>query len=177
LRPELTQLPGVFFRRPSNAEGIRHSNMTKISSKGTSVDLTRRDALIAEWRRQGHSLARIAEDLQAAGFAPLSASRLSRIVKETRGAAAAGGGAEEFRKAGLKRLDTLEAALHEKALAGDNAAVDRLLAIMDRRAKLLGVAATPAQAEGSAAEAKETLLRKLDAMAARLAAQKKDAAL
>lgn len=141
----------------------------------TACDLARRDALIAAWGRQGHALARIAEDLREAGFAPLSASRLRRIVKEAEDAEAAGCTAEEFRKAGLKRLDELEAVLHKKALAGDNAAVDRLLAIMDRRAKLLGVTATPAQTEDSDAEAKETLLRKLDAMAARLGAQKEGA--
>ncbi len=148
--------------------------MTKPSYNKAPRDLLRRDALIAEWRREGRTYARIAADLPAEGFAPLSRSRLGRIARAARDAEAADCSAEEFRKAGLKRLDELEAVLHKKALSGENAAVDRLLAIMDRRAKLLGVAAAPSQLGGAEASAKEALQQKLDAMAARLAGPEAD---
>ncbi len=76
---------------------------------------------------------------------------------------------DDFLATELNRLEELQEALHAKALGGDNAAVDRVLAILDRRAKLLGVAAQPpAQPERGATDSKEILLQKLDTMAARL---------
>ena len=76
---------------------------------------------------------------------------------------------EDFLETELKRLGELQKALHAKALKGDNAAVDRVLAILDRRAKLLGVAIQPAAQPGSGSDAKTILMQKLDAMAARVA--------
>ena len=56
---------------------------------------------------------------------------------------------------------------YAKAVAGDNPAADRVLAIMDRRAKLL--AAPPnAQETAESESARKALLEKLNAIAARL---------
>ena len=134
-------------------------------------DRARRDALIVEARRQGRSLKEIAAELRKAGFKPLSASRTRQIVKDS-GAPKTRAAGEDHRETALRRLDQLEQALHAKALAGDNAAVDRLLTVMDRRAKLLGVSNAPAADAGDAV--KESLNRKLAAMAARTQAAKKD---
>lgn len=56
--------------------------------------------------------------------------------------------AEEMRRLELDRLDALQAAVWRSAMKGDGRAVDRVLAIMDRRAKYLGL--YDAQAEGLA---------------------------
>ena len=46
---------------------------------------------------------------------------------------------EQVRSLELLRLDELLAAVYEKALSGDIAAIDRCLAIMYRRARLMGL--------------------------------------
>jgi hypothetical protein len=133
-----------------------------------AAERARRDAMIGDAVRSGHCVARIAKDLVAVGFAPLSRRRLLQIMKDAR--ARPSGAAPlsaDFRATELKRLDELQEALHAKALGGDNAAVDRVLAILDRRSKLLGVSPPPAPPE--AGDAKEILQQKLDAMAGRLA--------
>lgn len=67
------------------------------------------------------------------------------------------------------RLDQLQAAHYPKALAGETAATDRVLAIMDRRAKLLGLHAPRASEDAleTADDARQKLLNKLEAMAER----------
>ena len=47
--------------------------------------------------------------------------------------------AESLRALELARLDELQCALWEQALAGELKAVDRVLKVMERRAKLLGL--------------------------------------
>lgn len=47
--------------------------------------------------------------------------------------------AEELRSIELERLDAMQAVMQQKALKGDAGAVDRVLRIMERRAKLLGM--------------------------------------
>jgi hypothetical protein len=74
---------------------------------------------------------------------------------------------EEARRLDLLRLDQLQAVHFAKAIAGDNPATDRVLAIMDRRAKLLAAPPT-AQETAESESAKEALLEKLNAIAARL---------
>ncbi len=56
---------------------------------------------------------------------------------------------------------------YAKAIAGDNPATDRVLAIMDRRAKLLAAPPT-AQETAESESARRALLEKLNAIAARL---------
>lgn len=53
--------------------------------------------------------------------------------------------AEEIRDLELARIDSMLLGLWEKARRGDVAAVDRVLRLQDRRAKLMGLDATPAQ--------------------------------
>jgi hypothetical protein len=68
----------------------------------------------------------------------------------------------------LKTLRELQAALMDKALAGEGPAADRVLAIMDRRAKLLGLYSP--RPESDAPDPEETrrrLKEKLHTMAER----------
>jgi len=139
--------------------------------KSRMAERERRDAMIRDGAKSGHSAAKIARDIVAVGFPKLSPSRIRHIMKQA-GEAGDANLPDDFRATELKRLAELQKALHAKALKGDNAAVDRVLAILDRRAKLLGLAAPkPAEeaSETNQAQAKEILLQKLDAMAARLA--------
>ncbi len=126
----------------------------------------RRDVTILDWRLQGRSLEAIARDLPGAGFEPLSLSQLRRVLRRA-GEAQRASPRDEFRRLDLLRLDQLQAAHYAKALAGDNPATDRVLAIMDRRAKLLA-APQIAQETAEAESAKQALLEKLNAIAARL---------
>lgn len=51
--------------------------------------------------------------------------------------------AEELRSIELERLDQMQAVMQQKALKGDASAVDRVLRIMERRAKLTGIDLQP----------------------------------
>jgi len=131
------------------------------------ADKSLRAAAMLEWRLQGHTFPRIARELTEAGYAPLSLARISSIVKsEIRRAADPGG---QRRDLELMRLDQLQAALYPKAMQGDGPATDRVLAIMDRRAKLLGLY-SPRQEDETPepANARQRLIEKLEAMAARM---------
>ena len=129
-----------------------------------SRDRARRDMAILDWRLEGRSLEDIARDLP--GFEPLSQSQLRRLLRSAREAAKARP-QEEARRLDLLRLDQLQAAHFAKAIAGDNPATDRVLAIMDRRAKLLAAPPT-AQETAESESARKALLEKLNAIAARL---------
>jgi hypothetical protein len=131
-----------------------------------SRDRARRDVAILDWRLEGRSLEDIARDLPAMGYEPLSLSQLRRVLRAAREAAKARP-QEEARRLDLLRLDQLQAVHYAKALAGDNPATDRVLAIMDRRAKLLAAPPT-AQETAESESARQALLEKLNAIAARL---------
>jgi hypothetical protein len=103
----------------------------------------RRAAL--ELRKEGNTYARIAEMLQEQGITktPRAVEKaikraISEITREI---------AEEVKVLELERLDMLLVPAMEKAVAGDLAAIDRVLKIMDRRARYLGLDVTPARDE------------------------------
>jgi hypothetical protein len=74
----------------------------------------------------------------------------------------------------LATLAELQAAQMIKARAGDGPAADRVLAIMDRRAKLLGLYSQRPEADAPDYEDAERRLReKLNAMATRMKAEEK----
>lgn len=178
LRPELIKLPGFFVagEPPVTDPSLAGSPVTESAApaqppcKSVSqpcVDKAVLAAVILDWRLQGHTLTRIARELPPAGYAPLSALQINRIVQsELKRAAKLPGNSRSIE---LMRLDQLQAAHYAKALAGEAAATDRVLAIMDRRAKLLGLHAPRASEDApDTADAKQKLLEKLDAMAARI---------
>ncbi|MGA9824594.1 MAG: hypothetical protein WBQ53_07090, partial [Methylocystis sp.] len=75
--------------------------------------------------------------------------------------------ARDLRQLELLRLDQLQTAHYKAAMSGDSAAAQRVLAIMDRRAKLLAAPPT-AQETAESESARKALLEKLNAIAARL---------
>lgn len=122
-----------------------------------------RDHAILNMRLHGLTFQEISRQLPEAGFAKVSVSRIGAIVakhlKSCRDEPA-----RELRQLELLRLDQLQAAHYKAAMGGDAAAISRVLSIMDRRAKLLGLDAG-AEASLSLDEARDALLKKLDALA------------
>lgn len=108
-------------------------------SKGAHKDpaTAERWAKALEYRKAGVAYAVIAERL---GYADHTGARyavekaIATLVREP---------AEEVRTLELERLDRMMLGLYEKATKGHEGAVDRVLRIMDRRAKLLGLDHAP----------------------------------
>src|SRR5690348_9182032 len=100
---------------------------------------TERTAEALELRKAGHSYAAIAAKLgysnQGAAYKAVKRA-LDRTLQEP---------ADELRRVEVERLDDLLAGLWDKAKGGNLWAVDRALAIMQRRAELLGLDAKPAE--------------------------------
>lgn len=71
---------------------------------------------------------------------------IDRLLKDTKAEAA-----EEIRTLELARLDTAQVAIWAQVRQGNHGAIDRLLRIMERRAKLLGLDA-PARQELTGAD-------------------------
>jgi len=85
-------------------------------------------------RRQGFGFQQIAE---AIGFANSGAA--FKAVRQGLKEALREAGSEELRTLECDRLDELQRSRWEKAVGGDDAALDRVLKIMTRRAELLGL--------------------------------------
>ncbi|HXY57608.1 MAG TPA: hypothetical protein VEH76_03415 [Methylocystis sp.] len=136
-----------------------------------SEERAKRARAILNMRARGLRPSKIADELPAMGHAKVSISQVRRIIRAAL-AEAAHRPAEELLRIELSRLDELQEALYAKAVAGEAPAMDRVLAIMDRRAKLLGLH-QPRKAEsesGAAESARAALLEKLNTIAERLKA-------
>ena len=96
---------------------------------------------ILDMRVQGHSLHAIGQ----AQKPPISGPRVFAIITEALSGIASES-VEQVRSMEMIRLDELQAGLYEPAMNGDIAAVDRILAIMRRRAMLCGVDIQPERA-------------------------------
>lgn len=98
-----------------------------------SAEVIARENHVLELRRAGLSFERIAQEI---GIGDRSTAHkiykraLGRVHQEP---------AAEIRQLEGDRLDRLQVAVWTKALAGNMQAVDRVLRIMERRAKLLGL--------------------------------------
>ena len=129
----------------------------------TPLDRVNRDLAILNMRLHGLTFHEIARKLPEAGFRRVSVSRIYAIVmKNLRSCREPP--ARELRQLELLRLDQLQAAHYRAAMGGDAAAASRVLSIMDRRAKLLGLDAS-AEATQSLDQARDSLLKKLDSLA------------
>lgn len=144
------------------------------SSTGeTPLERVNRDLAILNMRLHGLTFHEIARKLPEAGFRRISVSRVYAIVaKNLR--SCRDQPARDLRQLELLRLDQLQAAHYKAAMGGDAPAISRVLSIMDRRARLLGLDAGP-EAVISLDEARQTLLKKLDALARGQAAGHDDA--
>jgi hypothetical protein len=129
----------------------------------TPLDRINRDLAILNMRLHGLTFHDIARKLPDAGFRRVSVSRIYAIVaKNLRSCREPP--ARELRQLELLRLDQLQAGHYQAAMGGDAAAASRVLSIMDRRARLLGLDAG-AEATQSLDEARDSLLKKLETLA------------
>jgi hypothetical protein len=127
------------------------------------LTLVKRDMAILNMRLHGQTFPEIADSLPEAGFRRVSVSRIQAIVAKALRSCREPP-ARELRQLELLRLDQLQAAHYKAAMGGDAAAAARVLSIMDRRAKLLGLD-SGAEATQSLDEARQSLLKKLDLLA------------
>jgi hypothetical protein len=104
-----------------------------MASENNDPEVVEKERRVLELRRAGYTFDDIAKTV---GYASPSGAfyALSRALKRTLQQPA-----NELREMETDRLDRLQAAVWPKALAGDNKAVDTILKIMDRRARLLGL--------------------------------------
>lgn len=111
-----------------------HPN-TRESNKRSPVDKAHRRSMIINMRASGMTLEQIAEHMG------ISTPTVSRILKAAlnRDAERDAQRVEQLRELELMRLDTLQTSLWARAIKGDVQAHDRVMKIMDRRAKLVGL--------------------------------------
>lgn len=125
--------------RPSKTEPHGNLNMATMKNKSSPrrANAIKHRETALDWRRAGLSFERIGEKM---GISKVRAHQLvTEAMEHTRQAIAAG--ADELRAEEVARLDGLLEKLWPKARRGEVAAVDRVLKIGERRAKLLGIEA------------------------------------
>lgn len=105
------------------------------TAKKTSPAMLRRQERIAEamdYRRRGYSFVRIGEAMKCDPSTAYDMVRagLDQLIREP---------AEEVRNMELERLDEMQAGVYGAAVGGDLQAIQTMLKLQERRAKLLGV--------------------------------------
>jgi len=108
------------------------------STSPARIEVVKRAAAVMGMRLQGWSLRAIGE-MQTP---PCSPATICRWIADAL-AECPIGAVEEVRSLELLRLDELQTGIYERAIAGDLAAADRVLAIQMRRARLAGLDAQP----------------------------------
>ena len=98
-----------------------------------SPELVDKEIKVLELRRAGLTWQRIAEETGYADHTGAYAA-YKRAIKRTMQQPA-----DELREAELDRIDRLQLALWPKAMQGDNASVNTIVRLMERRARLLGL--------------------------------------
>ena len=98
-----------------------------------SPELVDKEVKVLELRRAGLTWQRIAEETGYADHTGAYAA-YKRAIKRTMQQPA-----DELREAELDRIDRLQLALWPKAMKGDNASVNTIVRLMERRARLLGL--------------------------------------
>lgn len=134
------------------------ANSSKRDARKLDLAVRRQQAL--KLRLAGVSLESIAEKL---GYA-----HKSNASKDIRGAIKEiyREAAEEVRTLELERLDRIMFAVWQKAIAGDSAAIDRVLRIMDRRAQYLGLDSPKETSVEVKSDSRERIFARLQALTA-----------
>ena len=98
-----------------------------------SPELFDKENKVLELRRAGLTWQRIAEEVGYSDHTGAYAA-YKRALKRTQQQPA-----DELREAELDRIDRLQLALWPKAMKGDNASINTIVRLMERRARLLGL--------------------------------------
>jgi hypothetical protein len=117
-----------------------------------TVEQVKRERDALELRRAGLDYAAIAQRLNFANKGSAHKA-VSRALQRTNADVA-----EDLRSMEADRLDRLQAAMWGPALQGSAAAVDRVLRIMERRAKLLGLDAPTSMVASAAGDGSLTVM-------------------
>ena len=122
----------------------RAGRRTKSAVASTDAQTMAHELLALGLRQKGRSYRSIAEEMgvsheTARQCVKRAMDRLRPIVEER---------AEEVRELELSRLDIATNGLMPKVIEGDTYAIDKLVKVMDRRARLLGLDA-PTKASGT----------------------------
>jgi hypothetical protein len=147
------------------AKGRRRGRTPKSKTNAVTIERAARIARVLEFRLQGWTLEKIAqtEGVVRSRVHAMIDNALKGMVFEP---------ADQIMQLELIRLDEMYIKQYDMAVNGNHAALDKCLAIMERRAKYLGLNA-PERVEveevGEFAQAKIELMQKLDGMARRLA--------
>lgn len=113
--------------------GSRRKTSTRL------IDAALRQSEALRLRLEGRKFQEIADELGYANKATAYNTVMTALSEVTTEKSA------ELRNLELLRLDAMHQALWEKALGGDLPAVDRILKLMERRSKLLGLDAPAAK--------------------------------
>jgi orotate phosphoribosyltransferase-like protein len=122
----------------------------KDANPGNTEEIAERRVKAFELRKKGNNYREIAKEL---GVSPATIvldvkAVLNQLAKEQQKEAA------DYKALELDRLETLQIKMWELAEKGDHGAVDRVLRIMERRARLLGLdAPTKTEISGEALKA------------------------
>jgi hypothetical protein len=108
----------------------------------SEADLLAKEAKVLDLRRAGFTFQRIAEEVgynQASGAQRAYNRIMARNIPQA---------PEEHRQQELDRLDRMQVALWPRAMKGDDKAINTIIRLMERRARLVGIdAPTRIQAE------------------------------
>jgi hypothetical protein len=108
-------------------------HLKSVTSEEVDLDLKKRDARVFELRIQGNTFDQIASEVGFSG--PSGAWQAYQRVKESHIFESV----DEARQLELMRLDEMQFAIWDRAINGELPALQCVLKIMDRRAKLLGL--------------------------------------
>lgn len=122
-----------------------------------------REKAILDLRLHGLTFDEIVKKLPELGFAAVGAARVQTIIRRAL-RACRDPSARDLRQLEALRLDQLQAAYYPAAMGGDPTAISRVLSIMDRRARLLGLLA-PGEGAETPVAARDALLKKLEHLA------------
>ena len=112
---------------------MSHGRGGELKTGESQLTAVERQAKALELRKQGKGFVEIAKTLGYGGPSGAHKAVMTALKKTLQEPA------DELRTMELERLDALHAALWPQAIAGKWLAVDRVLSVMERRAKLLGL--------------------------------------
>lgn len=127
---------------PSNVIPLHPAIIDPEDANISEEDLLAKEAKVLDLRRAGFTFQRIAEEVgyrQASGAQRAYNRIMARNIPQA---------PEEHRQQELDRLDRMQVALWPRAMKGDDKAINTIIRLMERRARLVGIdAPTKIQAE------------------------------
>jgi hypothetical protein len=118
---------------PSNVIPLHPAIIDPEDANISEADLLAKEAKVLDLRRAGFTFQRIAEEVgynQASGAQRAYNRIMARHIPQA---------PEEHRQQELDRLDRMQVALWPRAMKGDDKAINTIIRLMERRARLVGI--------------------------------------